>query len=182
MEQNIQIALGQKEIDLEDAIAIREMRDVDQAERLLVVRRKARLKKQQEMAQQNSQMQAQQAQASAQAASQARQQELQMQAQLDAQKIQLEAQSEIQVARAKHEMEKELEGLKAQFSLLASQNANQTIMNREEFKEDRKDERVKKQAVEQSKLIAQRQGERSELEDETQTKSRLDEIRQLMGE
>ena len=105
-----------------------------------------------------------------------------MQAQLDAQKIQLEAQSEIQIARAKHEMEKELEGLKAQFTLLASQNTNQTIMKREEFKEDRKDERVKKQAVEQSKLIAQRQGERSELEDENKTKSRLDEIRQLMGE
>jgi len=182
MEQNIQIALGQKEIDLEDAIAIREMRDVDQAERLLVVRRKSRLKKQQEMAQQNSQMQAQQAQAAAQAASQAKQQELQMQAQLEAQKIQLEAQSEIQIAQAKHEMAKEMEGLKAQFSLLSSQNTNATIMKREEFKEDRKDERVKKQAVEQSKLISQRAGKRSELEDETQTKSRLDEIRQLMGE
>ena len=182
MEQNIQIALAQKEIDLEDAIAIREMRDVDQAERLLVVRRKARLKKQQELAQQNSQMQSQQAQAAAQAASQAKQQEMQMQAQIEAQKIQLEAQSEIQIAQAKHQMQKELEGLKAQFSLLASQNTNQTIMQREEFKEDRKDERVKKQAVEQSKLIAQRKGERSELEDESTTKSRLDEIRQLMGE
>lgn len=33
-------------------------------------------------------------------------------------------------------------------------------------KEDRKDERVKKQAIEQSKLISQRQGQRGELEDE----------------
>ena len=79
-------------------------------------------------------------------------------------------------------MKKEMEGLKAQYALLSSQNINQTIMQREEVKEDRKDERVKKQAVEQSKLIAQRKGERSELDDETSTKSRLDEIRQLMGE
>ena len=105
-----------------------------------------------------------------------------MQAQLDAQKIQLEAQSQIQISKAQHEMKKEMEGLKAQYALLSSQNMNQTIMQREEVKEDRKDERVKKQAVEQSKLIAQRKGERSELEDETSTKSRLDEIRQLMGE
>jgi hypothetical protein len=34
------------------------------------------------------------------------------------------------------------------------------------MKEDRKDDRVKKQAVEQSKLISQRQGQRGELSDE----------------
>jgi hypothetical protein len=34
------------------------------------------------------------------------------------------------------------------------------------MKDDRKDERVKKQAVEQSKLISQRQGQRGELEGE----------------
>ena len=33
-------------------------------------------------------------------------------------------------------------------------------------KDDRKDERVKKQAVEQSKMISQRQGQRGELKDE----------------
>lgn len=40
LEQAIQISLGQKEIDLEDAMAIRELKDVNQAERLLIVRRK----------------------------------------------------------------------------------------------------------------------------------------------
>ena len=42
LEQNIQIALSQKEIDLEDAIAIRQLKDVDQAEQLLIIRRKKR--------------------------------------------------------------------------------------------------------------------------------------------
>ena len=40
LEQNIQMALQQKELDLEDAIAVRQLKDVNQAERLLVVRRK----------------------------------------------------------------------------------------------------------------------------------------------
>ena len=38
LEQNIQIALSQKELDIEDAIAIRQLKDVNQAERLLVIR------------------------------------------------------------------------------------------------------------------------------------------------
>jgi len=182
MEQNIQIALSQKEIDLEDAIAIREMRDVAQAERLLVVRRKARMKRMQDQAMQNAQMQQQQAQVAAQAAAQSKQQELQMQAQLDAQKIQLESQAEIAVAQAKHEMAKEMEGIKAQLSMMNVSNANEIRKDMESFKEDRKDERVKKQAVEQSKLISQRQGNRGELsEDPPQRESKLAEIMQLMG-
>ena len=182
MEQNIQIALSQKEIDLEDAMAIREMRDVDQAERLLIVRRKARMKRMQEQAMQNSQMQSQQAQQAAQVAAQAKQQEMQMQSQIDAQKIQLEAQAELQIAQAKHEMEKEMATMKAQLAVVTKNNDNQVRRDLEEFKEDRKDERVKKQAVEQSKLISQRKGDRKELTEEQETKSRLDQIRQLMGE
>ena len=85
-EQIIQIALGQKELDLEDAMIVRSMKDVNQAERLLMVKRKKRQKEQQEIAMQNSQMQSQQAQEAAQAASQAKQQEMQIEAQLEAQK------------------------------------------------------------------------------------------------
>ncbi len=52
LEQNIQMALQQKEIDLEDAIAIRQLKDVNQAERLLIVRRKKRMQRMQEQAKQ----------------------------------------------------------------------------------------------------------------------------------
>tara|TARA_R100001510_G_scaffold13780_1_gene10934 strand:+ start:2768 stop:5194 length:2427 start_codon:yes stop_codon:yes gene_type:complete len=163
LEQNIQVALAQKEIDLEDAIAIRSLKDINQAERLLVVRRKKRMKKQQEMATQNSQMQAQVAQQSAMAASQAKQQEMQMEAQLEAQKIQLQTQSEIAVAQAKHEMQKEIEQLRI-LTRNADKGAEQMFRSQlEKQKDDRKDDRVKKQAVEQSKLIAQRKGERGAL-------------------
>jgi hypothetical protein len=166
LEQNIQIALSQKELDLEDAMAVRAMKDVNQAEQLLMVRRKKRMKKQQEIAMQNSQMQSQQAQQAALVASQAKQQEMQMTAQLDAQKIQLETEAEIAIARVKHEMQKEIEQLR-----LLNRSADKTAdqMNRlevEKQKDDRKDERVKKQAVEQSKLISQRKGERGALEEQ----------------
>jgi hypothetical protein len=159
LEQNIQIALSQKEIDLEDALAIRQLRDVNQAERLLIVRRKKRMASNQQMAQQNSQQQAQVQQQSAQSASQARQQEMQMEAQLKAQEMQLKTQLEAQLEEVKHGFRKEIEIIKAQATLGFKETDENFKEKLEVLKEDRKDDRVKKQSAEQSKLIAQRQGD-----------------------
>ena len=163
LEQNIQMSLQQKEIDIEDAIAIRGVKDINQAERLLVVRRKKRMAKQQEIAAQNSQMQAQQAQAAAQAASQAKMQEMQMQAQLEAQQMQLKTQLESQLEEVRHQFRKEIEMIKAQATLGFKEDDKNFKEKLEVLKEDRKDERVKKQAAQQSKLLSQRQGNRGEL-------------------
>jgi hypothetical protein len=163
LEQNIQMSLQQKELDIEDAIAIRNMKDVNQAERLLVVRRKKRIAKQQEMAMQNSQMQAQSAQQAAQAASQAKMQEMQMEAQLEAQQLQLKSQLEAQLEQVKHQFRKEIELIKAQATLGFRTEEQEFKEKLEVLKEDRKDDRVKKQASEQSKLLSQRQGKRGEL-------------------
>lgn len=163
LEQNIQMSLQQKELDIEDAIAIRNMKDVNQAERLLVVRRKKRMAKQQEMAMQNSQMQAQSAQQAAQAASQAKMQEMQMEAQLEAQQLQLKSQLEAQLEQVKHQFRKEIELIKAQATLGFRTEEQEFKEKLEVLKEDRKDDRVKKQASEQSKLLSQRQGKRGEL-------------------
>lgn len=163
LEQNIQMSLQQKELDIEDAISIRNMKDVNQAERLLVVRRKKRMAKQQEMAMQNSQMQAQQAQQAAQAASQAKMQEMQMEAQLEAQQLQLKSQLEAQLEQVKHQFRKEIELIKAQATLGFKTEDQEFKQKLEVLKEDRKDDRVKKQASEQSKLLSQRQGNRGEL-------------------
>ena len=163
LEQNIQIALSQKEIDLEDAIAVRQLKDINQAERLLIVRRKKRIAMNQQIAMQNSQQQAQIQQQSAMATSQAKQQEMQMQAQLNAQELQLRSQLEAQLESVKHQFRKEIELIKAQ-AMLGVRSDDQDFKEKlETLKEDRKDERVKKQTVEQSKLISQRQGERGEL-------------------
>ena len=167
LEQNIQASIAQKELDIEDAIAIRNMKDVNQAERLLVVRRQKRMKRMQEQAQQNSQMQAQIQQQSAAQAAQMKQQESQMQAQIDMQLLQMKNQFEVQKIQLEHEMRKEIELIRAQATLGFRTEEQEFKEKLEVLKEDRKDNRVKKQAVEQSKLISQRKGDRSELNEES---------------
>ena len=167
LEQNIQIALSQKEIDLEDAISVRQLKDINQAERLLVVRRKKRMAMAQQAAMQNSQQQAQIQQQSAQATSQAKQQEMQLQSQLTAQELQLKNELEAKLEGVKHEFNKEIEMIKAQSAESRSKQDRELKYSSDSEKEDRKDERVKKQAVEQSKLLSQRQGERSELPEDS---------------
>ena len=180
LEQNIQISLSQKELDLEDAIAIRQLKDINQAERLLVVRRKKRISMNQQMAMQNSQQQAQMQQQSAQATSQARIQEMQMEAQLGAQKMQLEVQLEAQLEQVKHEFRKEIEVIKAKATLGFKEDDKNFKEKLDVLKEDRKDDRVKKQAVEQSKLLSQRQEKRGELPETGDSADNI--VSQLLGE
>jgi hypothetical protein len=166
LEQNIQASIAQGELDIEDAIAIRQLRDVDQAERLLIVRRKKRMKMRQEMAQQNSQFQAQANAQVAQVTSQAKMQEEQMKAQLEAQKIQLEGQVKAQMLQLEYQLKMELAKLQGQFGIAEQQIESGVRQNADQEAEDRKDDRIKEQAVAQSKLIAQRKGERPELNKE----------------
>jgi len=175
LEQNIQVALAQKELDLEDAIAIRQLKDVDQAERLLIIRRKKRMRLQQEIAQQNSQMQAQMNQQTAQAASQGKMQEIQMQSQAKIAEIQADAQAKAQLLQLEYQLKGQLESAKSTLDMAEKAEERGFRKNLEDMKEDRKDERVKKQAVEQSKMISQRQGQRGELEDDS------DDLMELIG-
>ena len=181
LEQNIQASLAQKELDLEDAIAIRQLKDINQAERLLIVRRQKRMKKAQEQAQQNSQMQAQQQAQATQAASQARQQEMQMEAQIEAQKMQMKNQLEIQLESAKHEFRKEIEMIKAQATLGFRTEDQEFKEKLEVLKEDRKDDRIKKESTEQSKLISQRQGKRGEITEPMEGSEGSQDIDEILG-
>ena len=166
MEQNIQMSLNQKEIDLEDAIAIRNLKDINQAERLLILRRRKRMDKVQQQQMQMQQMQAQQAQQAEQIKAQSKAQEIQLKAQTEAQLIQAKAMADVEIAKVKHQMEMELTQLKMQVHGQGTQMEFQNRKAIETQKDNRKDDRVKQQAVEQSKLISQRQGKRTELEEE----------------
>ena len=163
LEQNIQVSLAQKEIDIEDAINIRSLRDVSQAERLLIVRRKKRMKQLQEQAAANSQAQAQANIQSVQAKAQADAQMEQIKAQNEAQLEQLKAQLDGQKMTIRHEMEKEIKAMELQMAQMKMQQDQGFREKLEMKKDDRKDSRVAKQAIEQSKLISQRQGKREEL-------------------
>jgi hypothetical protein len=164
LEQSIQVALGQKEIDLEDALIVRNIKDVNQAERLLMVKRKNRQKDQAKIAQQNSQQQAQVAQQAAQSASQAKQQELQTEAQLEMQKIQAKTQAEMELEKLKHEHRREIEMIRAQATLGFRTEDQEFREKLETMKEEGKESRVDQQASLTSKLIAQRQGQGGEFD------------------
>jgi len=163
LEQNIQQSLAQQQIDLEDAMAIRSLKDVNQAERLLIARRKKRMKEQQEQAQQNSQMQAQQAQQAQQAAAQAEQQRMQTEFQMEQQKMQLKTQMEMQLEEVRHQYRREIELIRAQATLGFKTDDQEFKEKIEVFKETKKDDRVKKQAEEQARLIDKRKGKEPQI-------------------
>jgi hypothetical protein len=176
LEANIQQSLAQGEIDLEDAMAIRRLKDVDQAEQLLVVRRKKRIKQKQDIAAQNSQMQAQMNQQTAQASAQAEAQTEQVKSALELEKIKLEATIKLDLLEREYALKIDLAKAEAAARMEVNQEDRNFRMDVESKREQAKDERVKKQAVEQSKLISQRKGERGEL-----TAEETDLMAQILG-
>jgi hypothetical protein len=159
LEMNIQMALQQQQIDLEDAMAVRNLKDVNQAERLLIIRRKKRMTEQQQAAMQNSQQQAEQAGQASQQAQQGRLQEMQAQAQLDQQELQLKSQLEMQMAQVKHEYNKEIETIRAQATLGFKEDDQNFKEKLDVLKEDRKDERQVSQGEQQMAMQQIQQAE-----------------------
>ena len=156
LENNIQVAIAQNNIDLDDAIDIREIKNVKLANQLLKLRRKKKSERDQEIAQQNIQAQAQ---ANAQAQQVAAQAEVQKQQALTQSKIQLESakgQLEFNKLKAEAEMKKELMALEFNFNMQLTKAKTDVEKNNMNNKEDRKDERTKIQASQQSELIEQR--------------------------
>lgn len=179
LESNIQQSLAQRELDLEDAIAIRKLKDIDQAERLLIIRRQKRIKRMQQSASENIQAQSEASIQAANASAQAQAQLEQVKAQLAMQQAELQASLDMKVNQLKYQYELEIARIKGGNSAAISQASQSIKKEMSEMLEDRKDERVKTQAVEQSKLISQRKGERGELQGPEETDGD-DFIRQML--
>jgi len=156
LENNIQMALQQGSIELEDAIDIRDVRNLKLANRLLKLRRGKKADRDRQEQMQNIQAQSQ---ANAQAAQAASQAEVQKQNALTQSKIQL-AQVESELAAQKMQAEiaakKELMALEFQYNMQLKGMEVSGLKDREKQKEDRKDERTKIQASQQSEMIEQR--------------------------
>jgi len=160
LENNIQMALQQQVIELADAIDLREIKNIKLANQLLKIRRKNKLSKDQALQQQNMQQQAQLNQQSAQAASQA---EIQKNQALNASKAELEqlkAQLDSQKMAEEVQYKKELMRLEFEMNMQLKDIEVEGTKGREKEKEDRKDERTKIQASQQSELIDQRKNEK----------------------
>ena len=156
LENNIQMALQQQVIELADAIDLRDIRSVKLANQLLKIRRTKKLEKDQKMQQENMQAQARMNQESAQAAAQADIQKSQVILQGESQMEQLKAQIASQKMMQEAALKKELMGLEFQYSMQLKGIEVDGMKQREKQKEDRKDERTKIQASQQSEMIEQR--------------------------
>jgi len=156
LETNIQMALQQGSVELEDAIDVRNIKNVKLANQVLKIRRQKKIKQDQEIQQQNMMLQAQAnaqaAQAAAQAEVQKNQAITQSQAQLEQVKSQLESQKMQQEVKHK----KELMGLEFQMNMQLKGIEVDGQQQKEKEKEDRKDARTRIQATQQSELIDQR--------------------------
>jgi hypothetical protein len=135
LENNIQMALAQKLIDLEDAIDLREIRNLKLANQLLKIRRKKKQDRDQALQQQNIQAQAQanaQAQqVAAQAETQKQQAITQMNAQLEQVKGDIKVNQMVQEAQVKKDL------MDHEFKL--NMQLKQMDINADKEKEDRKD-------------------------------------------
>jgi len=159
IEQNIQMALQQNQIYLEDAIDIREIKNISLANQVLKYRR---IKKQKEdQAAQTAQIQAQ-SQANAQAAEAAAMSEVQKNEAMTQSKVQIEqakSQFEIQRMQTDAQLKTQLMAEQFQYDLQLAQMEKQNISQKEADIEDRKDKRTKIQATQQSQMISQRQND-----------------------
>ena len=156
LEQNIQTALSRDSINLEDAIDIREIRNVKLANQMLKVRRRAK---------QDSEQQAKAA--AAQQQGQINMQSQQLAAQTAMQKLQMETQAsmEIEKGKATFSIEKmkgeaaikaELMQLEFQLQMKLKGVEIEGLKLRENQREEAKSSRISQANTEQSKLIQQR--------------------------
>ena len=160
LENNIQMSIQQNALDLEDAIDIREIKNLKLANQVLKLRRKKKQEKDQKIQQDNIQAQ-----------SQANIQTQQAAAQSEAQKQQALAQSQIQLEQAKTEMKsqsmvqetelkKQLMELEFNYNMQLKGIEVEGQKTKENTKEDRKDKRTKIQATQQSEMIDQRNNQK----------------------
>ena len=156
LENNIQMALQQQNIELEDAIDLREIKNVKLANQMLKIRRKKKQERDRQLQLENIQAQSQSNTQAAQAAAQVDVQKNQAITESEAQLEQVKAEIEAQKMAQEVEYKKQLMQLEFQMSMQLKGVEIEGMKNREKEKEDRKDERTKIQATQQSEMIEQR--------------------------
>ncbi len=160
LENNIQMALQQKLINLEDAIDLREIKNIKLANQLLKIRRSKKEERDRELQLENIEAQTQSNTQAAQAAAQAEMQKNKAMLDNESELEQLKAQIASQKMQHEMELKKELMALEFQYNMQLKGTEVDNIKNREKQKEDRKDERTKIQATQQSELIDQRNNQK----------------------
>ena len=159
LEANIQVALQAGNIDLDDAIDLRQIKNIKLANQMLKIKRKR--KQQQDIKIQQSNIQAQ-ADAQASTAEKTAMAEVQKQEAISGSKVQYEqarTQMEIKKMEIQARLDKQKLQIKHQFDMQLKQLEVQAMQQKENAIEDRKDKRTKLQATQQSEMISQRKND-----------------------
>ena len=156
LEQNIQIALQTGSIDLDDAIDIREVNNLKVANQMIKLKKKKKEEAARKAQLENIQAQAQ---ANAQASEAAAMNEVQKQQALTAEKIAIEqAKSQFEIQRLQTEAKIKMQLMQVEFdyNMQLAQMQAKAETDKLTSIENRKDDRTKIQASQQSELIDQR--------------------------
>ena len=157
LEQNIQMALSKQDINLEDALDIRELNNLKMANQLLKVKRKRKKEDEMQQQMQQQQMQAQMQMQAQQATVQAEQQKIQLETQSKMQLKQAEVAFDIERMTSEAELKKQLMGTEFQYAMSLKGIEQSQLDGREQQREKAKSQRISQANTEQSKLIEQRQ-------------------------
>jgi hypothetical protein len=156
LEQNIQMALSQKDISLEDAIDIREVHNLKMANQLLKLKRKKKQEAEQQQMMQQQQMQAQQQMEAQQAAAQMEMQKTQQELQGKMQLKQTEIEFEIQKLQTEAQLKAQLMAEEFQYQMQIKGVEQEGLKKRENEREKAKDGRISQQSTQTSKMIEQK--------------------------
>ena len=156
LEANIQMALAKGDINLEDAIDIREIRNIKMANQLLKMKRIKTQDREEKMAMQKQAMIAQQQLKSQEMASQVAMQKIEMETRSKMQIKQAEVAFDIQKMEKEAEMKSYLMREEFDYNLQLNGMEVNNLDKRDQMKEDSKSKRISQQNSEQSKLINQR--------------------------
>jgi hypothetical protein len=164
LEANIQMALSKGDINLEDAIDIRELRNLKLANQLLKMKRTQKQDREQQNQMQMQAMQAQQQLKSQELAMQTAMQKIQMESDAKLKLKQAEVQFNIQQLTAEAELKKSLMSVEFDYNMQLNGLQQNNLKTRENEREDAKAKRISQQNTEQSKLINQRKNNLSPID------------------
>ena len=156
LEADISFEIQQGNLGVEDKYAIMGIKNLSLATKYLMIKKEKRMKEMQERKMQEIQAQTQGNIQSTQAASQGKAELLNIEYQGKAGLVEAEKQKAIEVMMAEVQAKRELMELEFQYQMQLKGIEVEGLKGKEAMKEDRKDERTKLQATQQSKLIEQR--------------------------
>jgi hypothetical protein len=156
LENNIQASISQGGIDLEDAIDLRNVRNVKLANQMLKITRKKKAEQKAAEAESLAKAQGEANAQASQAAAEAETQKAQATHQLNMQLEEAKSQFKSRQMQEESEIKKELMQMEFEINMKLQKMNMEEVDMKDTLKEDRKDGRTKMQASQQSELIDQR--------------------------